>query len=96
MPHDTNDLGQPVGYAVAGWKPPAPPARAAMEGRYCRLAPLAANEHAEPLHAANVLNADGSLWTYMAYGPFDSLADYRRWMEGACRGNDPIDRKSVV
>jgi RimJ/RimL family protein N-acetyltransferase len=90
MPHDTNDLGQPVGFKVAGWKPPAPPARATMEGRYCRLEPLAANQHAESLHAANVLDAAGGMWTYMAYGPFDTLADYRRWVDGAGRGSDPL------
>ena len=73
MQHDTNDLGQPIGFAVAGWKPPQPPARATMEGRYCRLEPLDPDVHAASLHAANALNADGSMWTYMAYGPFAAL-----------------------
>ena len=90
MQHDTNNLGQPIGFAVPGWKPPPAPARAIMEGRYCRLEPLAPDVHAAALFKANALNADGSLWTYMAYGPFDTLDNYRRWMEGACRGSDPL------
>ena len=30
------------------------------------------------------------MWTYMAYGPFASFAEYRAWMEQACRGEDPL------
>jgi RimJ/RimL family protein N-acetyltransferase len=90
MQHDTNELGQPVGVAVAGWKPPRPPARAVMEGRYCRLEPLATASHAEALYAANTLNADGGMWTYMAYGPFATFDSYRAWVEGASGGGDPL------
>ncbi len=90
MQHAMNDLGQPVGFPVSGWKPPPPPARATMEGRYCRLEPLAPDVHAAPLFKANALNADGSMWTYMAYGPFDTLDIYRKWADGASRGSDPL------
>ena len=90
MRHDTNELGQPVGLAVPDWKPPQPPARAIVEGRYCILEPLDAASHAEALHAANVLNTDGGMWTYMAYGPFDTLDIYRKWVEGVSRDNDPM------
>ena len=90
MQHDTNELGQPVGFAVPGWKPPQPPARALMEGQHCRLEPLDVKAHAEALHAANVLNTDGGMWTYMAYGPFATLEIYRKWADGVSRGNDPL------
>ena len=90
MQHDTNHLGQPVGFAVPGWKPPQVPARATMEGRYCRIEPLAPDAHAASLFAANALDADGRMWTYLPYGPFDTLESYRRWMDDACRGDDPL------
>ena len=90
MQHDTNELGQPIGIAVPGWKPPPPPARTPIEGRFCRLEPLDPKIHAEALHAANVLNTDGGMWTYMAYGPFDTLEIYRKWVEGVAGGNDPL------
>lgn len=90
MPPDQNELGQPIGFAIPDWKPPQPPARTPMEGRFCRLEPLDANAHAEALHAANILNTDGSLWTYMAYGPFATLAEYKKWVEASARGNDPL------
>ena len=90
MQHDNNHLGQPVGFALLGWKPPQPPSRTPLAGRYCRLEPLDAKLHAESLHEANALNTDGSMWTYMAYGPFDTAESYRQWAEGASRGNDPL------
>ena len=90
MRNETNELGQPVGFAQPDWKPPQPPARAAIEGRHCILEPLDPRVHAEALHAANVVNTDGGMWTYMAYGPFETLDSYRLWAEGAARGNDPL------
>src|SRR5882757_373983 len=90
MQSDKNELGQPVGFDISNWKPPQPPVRAPMEGRFCRLELLDADRHAEALHAANSLNADGSMWTYMAYGPFGSLAEYKNWVEASARGNDPM------
>jgi RimJ/RimL family protein N-acetyltransferase len=90
MQPDKNELGQPVGFNISNWKPPQPPARAPMDGRFCRLEPLDTIAHAEALHAANSLNADGSMWTYMAYGPFGSLAEYKNWVEASARVNDPM------
>jgi RimJ/RimL family protein N-acetyltransferase len=90
MQHDMNELGQPVGLAVPGWKAPQAPELTVMEGRYCRLEPLAVHAHMESLYAANASNIDGSMWTYMAYGPFATRDSYRAWLEGACRGNDPL------
>src|SRR5215218_2725412 len=90
MRPDKNELGQPIGFAIPDWKPPQAPARAPMEGRFCRLEPLDAKAHAEALHAANILNVDGGMWTYMAYGPFATLAEYKTWVEASARGNDPL------
>src|SRR6185295_8745273 len=89
-PHAADKPAQPIGFAVPDWKPPQPPTPAPMEGRFCRLEPLDAGKHAEALHAANVLNADGSMWTYMAYGPFATQEIYRKWAEGVAGGSDPM------
>ena len=90
MQHDKNELGQPVGFAVPGWTPPQPPARATMEGRYCRLDPLDPQAHAAPLYQANAQNADGGMWTYMGYGPFDNLESYSKWVKSVAGGKDPL------
>jgi RimJ/RimL family protein N-acetyltransferase len=61
-----------------------------MEGRYCRLEPADPGRHAADLYEANVLDAEGRMWTYLPYGPFASLAAYRAWMEASCAAEDPL------
>jgi RimJ/RimL family protein N-acetyltransferase len=56
-----------------------------MTGRYVTLTPLLPS-HAEALHAA----ADDSVWTYLGYGPFDSAAAYRDWVEANATTDDPL------
>jgi RimJ/RimL family protein N-acetyltransferase len=96
---DTNPLGQPIGWPVIGWKPPPLPVRERMEGRYCRLEPLDPALHARSLFEADSLDQDGRTWTYLAYGPFETLESYRAWIEQECMGADPlffaiVDRKT--
>ena len=88
--HDINALGQPVGFAVPGWTPPPRPAREPMEGRLCRLEPLDARAHAADLYAANALDREGRMWTYMSYGPFESNESYRQWVEASSASADPL------
>ncbi len=81
---------QPVGLPLGDWKPPGLPPRESMEGRWCRLEPLDADRHGEALFAAMAADTDGSGWTYLAYGPFGSSADYREWMNATCLRDDPM------
>jgi RimJ/RimL family protein N-acetyltransferase len=60
-----------------------------MHGRTCRVEPLDPGAHAAELHEANLLDTDGASWTYLPYGPFATLDDYRAWMEATCLGSDP-------
>ena len=84
-----NDLGQPIGFAV-DWQPKPAPPRTAMTGRLCRVEPLDLAAHAESLFEADRLDRDGGSWTYMPYGPFEDLEDYRRWMREQALGDDPL------
>ena len=90
MEHIVNTLNQPVGLPVADWKPPRAPAREPMEGRFCRLEPINLAVHAVDLFAANALDGEGRNWTYLPYGPFQSLADYRAWIKAECLRDDPL------
>jgi len=98
MSGHSNDLGQPIGFPVPAWEPRPRPPLAALEGRYCRLELLEAERHAEALFAANRLDESGGRWTYLPYGPFDQLDDYRSWIDGVAAREDPqflaiIDRE---
>jgi RimJ/RimL family protein N-acetyltransferase len=59
-------------------------------GRFCRLEPLDPTRHAEDLFAANALDAEERMWTYLSIGPFATLADYRAWMTQAAKSEDPL------
>lgn len=85
-----NEYSQPIGPPVEGWAPPPRPPREPLLGRYCRVEPLEIERHAADLHAANCAAADGRDWTYLAYGPFDSLEGYQTWMQRVCLGDDPL------
>jgi RimJ/RimL family protein N-acetyltransferase len=89
MSPPTNAFSQPIGEPLPGWTArPAPP-RALLQGRFCRLEPLDAARHAAALHEAHSLDAEGRNWTYLPYGPFESAADYTRWLEKAETQEDP-------
>ncbi len=90
MPEVLNDLGEPVGFAVPDWKPPDAPSRQPMSGRTCRLEVLDPGRHADDLHAANMLDKEGRIWTYLPYGPFANSGAYREWANGVSKGSDPL------
>ena len=90
MLHDTNHLGQAVGIVVPDREAPHLPTRDPMEGRSCRVELLDLERHAADLYAANALDVEGRHWTYLPYGPFETLAGYRAWVEERCRSSDPL------
>jgi RimJ/RimL family protein N-acetyltransferase len=85
-----NELGQPIGPAVPGFRPPPRPQRAVLSGRYCRLEPLDASRHAPGLHAANSLDREGRMWTYLFSGPFTSEEEFSSWLESREDSLDPL------
>jgi RimJ/RimL family protein N-acetyltransferase len=86
---DVNALGQPIGFRVDGWMPPPRPPLEPMVGRTCRVEPLSAKRHAADIHAANLMDADGRSWTYLPYGPFDTLESHLAWVTGVAAVADP-------
>jgi len=87
---ETNGLGQPVGEPVADWTPRPRPGRTPLDGISCRVVPLDAATHGAGLHDANTVDADGRMWTYLPYGPFRSLSEYRSWVETVQADDDPL------
>jgi len=81
---------QPLGEIVVDWQEPPFPACGVMHGLFCRLEPLDVCRHAEQLFAANALDSHGANWTYLPYGPFESFAEYRAWLEQQSGTRDPL------
>jgi RimJ/RimL family protein N-acetyltransferase len=90
MAEHRNDLGQPIGFPLPHWTARPRPPRSAMEGRFCRVEPLDPGRHAEDLFTANSLDREGRNWTYLPYGPFTRLEDYRLWVDRMSSGEDPL------
>ena len=90
MAHTVNHLNQPIGRQIHIWTPPPAPPREPMTGRCCRLEPLEIERHAADLFAANALDEEGRLWTYLPCGPFENFTAYRSWLIAEALGNDPL------
>lgn len=84
-----NELGQPIGFAVPGWKAPPFPPHATLEGRYCRVEPLQAARHARDLWEAQAEDVTGSRWTYSFSGPYASFEEFEQWLSFAQASRDP-------
>lgn len=90
MTHTVNHFGQPIGFAVGNWTPPPAPPRLPLVGRFCRVEPLAVERHAADLYAANHVDGEGRMWTYLAYGPYADFDEYVAWMTRVCQSPDPL------
>ncbi len=90
MTRTRENSDQPIGFAVPGWRPPGRPSREPMVGRFCRVEALDPDRHAADLHAANSLDPQQRIWTYLPYGPFNTFDAYLEWMHGSCLGEDPL------
>jgi RimJ/RimL family protein N-acetyltransferase len=97
MTTTTNQFGQPVGFPVAGWRPPMLPGNTALQGRFCRLEPLSAERHADALWAAwrqpdPATPGDGSgkaRWTYLGGRPFNDAASCHAWLQQCSDAQGP-------
>jgi len=90
MAEHCNDLGQPIGFPLPHWTARRHPRRTAMEGRYCTVEPIDPARHAAELHAAYLLDKEGRNWTYLPYGPFPRLEEYRAHLEQVALREDPL------
>lgn len=90
MNNSCNEFGQPIGVSLPCWAPPPKPPREPITGTWCRLEILNPDRHAAALFAANTSGGGAKNWTYLPYGPFRNLTDYRAWMEADCLGDDPL------
>lgn len=79
---------RPLGPPVQDFTPPVRPDGLHMEGRFARLAPLNAAQHAAVLfrHFA----VDDSIWDYIHVGPFASEATFAAWAKEAQTSRDPV------
>ena len=80
-----------IGTAV---KPPAHvdvPRQRDYKGKFVVLSPINPQGDAGELYrCAHGSDAKKRIWTYMSYGPFDSVHGMRRWLETGAKSKDPL------
>jgi RimJ/RimL family protein N-acetyltransferase len=87
--HRFNELGQPIGFALPDWIPPPFPPHQPMVGRYARLEPLNAQQHARDIYDAQLEDTRAERWTYSFTGPYADFAAYESWARTAQVSQDP-------
>jgi RimJ/RimL family protein N-acetyltransferase len=90
MSHEFNECGLPVGSIVPGWNPRPWPLATSIQGRYCRLAPLVAADHAQSLWLNLCEPSHPGQWTYMPdHQPADAQA-CETWVVSLAASRDPM------
>jgi RimJ/RimL family protein N-acetyltransferase len=80
----------PLGVEIA-WKPARLPKREPLQGSHVLVRPLDAAADAESLFSAShPPEGDTAIWTYLPYGPYDSVAELRQRLEWAESSEDPL------
>lgn len=78
---EKNEFGQVLGQFIENWKPCQRPSHAPIQGNYCILEPLEINQYAGKLFEVLNINNRGESWTYLPYGPFNSLNQFKDCLE---------------
>ena len=86
----TNDLGQLIGEPLKNWEIRSVPPKTKMEGRYCVIEILNIEKHAEDLFNSFASDTENYDWTYLHYGGFKSLTEFKEWLIKDCLNKDPL------
>lgn len=86
--NELNEFKQNVGFTVDQWQPRKYPEKVILKGQYCNLIPLNVNEHAEELLKILSFENRGESWTYLPYGPFLSIEEFKDWLNIKCQEYD--------
>jgi len=78
------------GEIVESFSIPPHPKGISIEGKLVDLKPLNSNKYAKELFSSNSLDEKGINWAYLPYGPFDSQAEYVKWIRSFEEGDDPV------
>ncbi|HEX6300938.1 MAG TPA: GNAT family protein [Acidimicrobiia bacterium] len=91
----TNEFGQSVGVPLGTWEPPPFPPRRTLEGRTVTLIPLDPDRDCDFLFDA-FSGAPDSLWTYMAFGPFETAEEFKTMLDSLVAYQDWLPYSIVV
>ena len=76
-----------LGNILKNWQAPEAPSFKELSGRYVKLVRLSAADHAA--HLFRSYDGHDHVWDYMPYGPFNSSAQYFRFVSELASQSDP-------
>ncbi|EOQ90141.1 acetyltransferase (GNAT) domain protein [Leptospira yanagawae serovar Saopaulo str. Sao Paulo = ATCC 700523] len=86
---EINEFGQPIGFLLNKVQKPNFPEKKGIIGKFCMLEPISSEIHTDDLYKANSIDKNGECWTYLNYGPFDTISEYKKWITGIENLTDP-------
>ena len=78
------------GELISHFREPPHPKGISIEGNLVILKPLIASQFAEELFLSNSIDKEGINWTYLPYGPFESVKTYAHWIKSFESKDDPV------
>ncbi|WP_298626411.1 GNAT family protein [uncultured Legionella sp.] len=85
-----NEFEQITGTEVISWLARKRPEKKPINGSFCILEPMDINKHAKDLYESLLMDNKGESWTYLPYGPFQSLHEFKAWLERTCSEEDVV------
>ena len=84
-------LSSPLGAAIKPIAHLDTPRKTDYEGKFIVLSPINPQADAEELYGyTHGSDTKEQIWTYMGYGPFDSVHGMQRWLEVGAKSKDPL------
>lgn len=84
-------LSAPLGTAIKSLAHVGGPQQRDYEGKFIVLSPINPQADAEELYrCTHGSDTKEQIWTYMSYGPFDSVHSMRRWLDVGAKSKDPL------
>ena len=85
------NLNLPIGAPVKSLAQVDLPRQTDYNGQFIILSPVDPKEDVEELYeCSHGSNMEEQIWTYMSYGPFDSIHSMRQWLEARAKSKDPL------
>ena len=66
------------------------PSKEKLEDKFSILEPIETNKHATDLYKNFLKDKKNIIWTYLPYGPFKNLNQFKKWLKSYCLDNDPF------
>ena len=66
------------------------PSKKKLEDKFSILEPMETNKHATDLYKNFSKDKKNIIWTYLPYGPFKNLNQFKKWLKSYCLDKDPF------